>query len=173
MCRSCCSGRSFPTAVPFSAGVLADAQLLPAGRNRAGDRHLNFYETRDNLVPHRPASQHPAGESSRATASQRGSQLTTCANMPSSPFDRRRHTRPHDQIRRSRRSSGIFGMITRPPTAESGCNVFCNRIGDRRHLPQLRRGVPSTNCYRPDILTLVRNNVVHARGVLQSTSLPA
>jgi hypothetical protein len=37
------------TAVPFSAGVLADAQLLPHGRNRAGDRHLKFYETRDNL----------------------------------------------------------------------------------------------------------------------------
>jgi hypothetical protein len=38
------------TAVPFSAGVLADAQLLPHGRNRAGDRHLKFYETRDNLL---------------------------------------------------------------------------------------------------------------------------
>jgi hypothetical protein len=38
------------TAVPFSAGgVLADAQPLPHGRSRAGDRHLNFYKIRDNL----------------------------------------------------------------------------------------------------------------------------
>jgi hypothetical protein len=28
---------------------LADAQHLPQGRSRAGDRHLNFHETRDNL----------------------------------------------------------------------------------------------------------------------------
>jgi hypothetical protein len=30
---------------------LADAQPLPHGRSRAGDRHLNFYESRDNLLP--------------------------------------------------------------------------------------------------------------------------
>jgi hypothetical protein len=29
---------------------LADAQHLPHGRSRAGDRHLKFYETRDNLL---------------------------------------------------------------------------------------------------------------------------
>jgi len=28
---------------------LADAQHLPHGRRQAGDRHLKFYETRDNL----------------------------------------------------------------------------------------------------------------------------
>jgi len=28
---------------------LADARHLPHGRSRAGDRHLKFYETRDNL----------------------------------------------------------------------------------------------------------------------------
>jgi len=28
---------------------LAVAQHLPQGRHQAGDRHLNFYETRDNL----------------------------------------------------------------------------------------------------------------------------
>jgi len=28
---------------------LADAQHLPQGRRQAGDRHLNFHETRDNL----------------------------------------------------------------------------------------------------------------------------
>ena len=28
---------------------MADARHLPHGRSRAGDRHLNFYETRDNL----------------------------------------------------------------------------------------------------------------------------
>jgi hypothetical protein len=30
--------------------VLADAQLLPRGGTQAGDRHLKFYETRDNLM---------------------------------------------------------------------------------------------------------------------------
>ena len=29
---------------------MADARHLPHGRSRAGDRHLNFYETRDNLA---------------------------------------------------------------------------------------------------------------------------
>ena len=29
---------------------MADAQHLPHGRHQAGDRHLNFHETRDNLV---------------------------------------------------------------------------------------------------------------------------
>jgi hypothetical protein len=29
---------------------LADARHLPHGRSRAGDRHLKFYETRDNLA---------------------------------------------------------------------------------------------------------------------------
>lgn len=28
---------------------MADAQHLPQGRHQAGDRHLNFHETRDNL----------------------------------------------------------------------------------------------------------------------------
>jgi len=28
---------------------LVDAQLLPRGRTQAGDHHLKFYETRDNL----------------------------------------------------------------------------------------------------------------------------
>ena len=34
---------------PLAVGVLADARHLPHGRSRAGDRHLKFYETRDNL----------------------------------------------------------------------------------------------------------------------------
>ncbi len=38
-----CSRRS------LLVGVLADAQLLPHRRSRAGDRQLKFYETRDNL----------------------------------------------------------------------------------------------------------------------------
>ncbi len=29
---------------------MADAQHLPHGRRQAGDRHLNFHETRDNLA---------------------------------------------------------------------------------------------------------------------------
>jgi len=29
---------------------LADAQHLPHGRHQAGDRHLKFHETRDNLM---------------------------------------------------------------------------------------------------------------------------
>ena len=28
---------------------MADAQHLPQGRHQAGDRHLKFHETRDNL----------------------------------------------------------------------------------------------------------------------------
>ena len=39
----------FFTAVPLVLCVLADARHLPHGRSRAGDRHLKFYETRDNL----------------------------------------------------------------------------------------------------------------------------
>jgi transposase InsO family protein len=39
----------FFTAVPCCWCVLADARHLPHGRSRAGDRHLKFYETRDNL----------------------------------------------------------------------------------------------------------------------------
>jgi len=36
---------------------LADAQHLPHGRHQAGDRHLNFHETRDNLArPVNPTS---------------------------------------------------------------------------------------------------------------------
>ena len=34
---------------PLSWVVLADAQHLPHGRSRAGDRHLKFHESRDNL----------------------------------------------------------------------------------------------------------------------------
>ncbi len=29
---------------------MADAQHLPQGRRQAGDRHLKFHETRDNLL---------------------------------------------------------------------------------------------------------------------------
>ncbi len=29
---------------------MADAQHLPQGRRQAGDRHLNFHESRDNLL---------------------------------------------------------------------------------------------------------------------------
>lgn len=32
---------------------MADAQHLPQGRHQAGDRHLNFHESRDNLDPRR------------------------------------------------------------------------------------------------------------------------
>ena len=40
------------TVVPCLLGSsLADAQHLPQGRRQAGDRHLNFHETRDNLLP--------------------------------------------------------------------------------------------------------------------------
>jgi hypothetical protein len=46
------------TAVPFPCGVLGGSpEYLPHGRTQAGDRHLKFYETRDNLVAddaHRP-----------------------------------------------------------------------------------------------------------------------
>jgi hypothetical protein len=38
------------TAVPFPCGVLGGSpEYLPHGRTQAGDRHLKFYETRDNL----------------------------------------------------------------------------------------------------------------------------
>src|SRR5258708_27500397 len=37
---------------PLAVGVLwRNARHLPHGRSRAGDRHLKFYETRDNLFP--------------------------------------------------------------------------------------------------------------------------
>jgi hypothetical protein len=35
--------------VPFSSSDLAVARHLPAGRHRAGDRHLKFHDYRDNL----------------------------------------------------------------------------------------------------------------------------
>ena len=35
--------------VPFSSSDLAVARDLPAGRHRAGDRHLKFHDYRDNL----------------------------------------------------------------------------------------------------------------------------
>ena len=35
--------------VPFCRSDLAVARHLPAGRSRAGDRHLNFHDYRDNL----------------------------------------------------------------------------------------------------------------------------
>jgi len=38
-----CTGRF---CLPF---FTADARQLPHGRSRAGDRHLNFYDARDNL----------------------------------------------------------------------------------------------------------------------------
>jgi hypothetical protein len=38
------------TAVPFLSNFLAEARHLPRGRHRAGDRHLKFHETWDNLV---------------------------------------------------------------------------------------------------------------------------
>ncbi|TQC42018.1 hypothetical protein EEB14_51185 [Rhodococcus sp. WS4] len=40
---------TFFTAVPCCWCVLADARCLPHGRHRARDRHLNFYDVRDNL----------------------------------------------------------------------------------------------------------------------------
>ncbi len=43
------SGTSWSRWSPVSWVVLADAQHLPQGRRQAGDRHLNFHETRDNL----------------------------------------------------------------------------------------------------------------------------
>ncbi len=46
---------------------LGDAQLLPHGRSRAGDRHLNFYETRDNLHPTIALLIFPTSHSSRTT----------------------------------------------------------------------------------------------------------
>jgi hypothetical protein len=36
-------------AVPFLVVFLADHPDLPLGRAQVGDRHLNFYELRDNL----------------------------------------------------------------------------------------------------------------------------
>jgi hypothetical protein len=35
--------------VPFLVVLLADNPDLPAGRTQVGDRHLNFYDERDNL----------------------------------------------------------------------------------------------------------------------------
>lgn len=40
---------------------MADAQHLPQGRHQAGDRHLNFHETRDNLSLTRPFSRPTPG----------------------------------------------------------------------------------------------------------------
>jgi hypothetical protein len=40
----------FCTAVPFLMGVLGGSpEYLPHGRTQAGDRRLNFHESRDNL----------------------------------------------------------------------------------------------------------------------------
>jgi hypothetical protein len=41
---------SFGTAVPSRSSFLAVARHLPHGRSPGGDRHLNFYGNRDNLV---------------------------------------------------------------------------------------------------------------------------
>jgi hypothetical protein len=41
---------SFGTAVPVWSSFLADARHLPHGRSPGGDRHLNFYGNRDNLL---------------------------------------------------------------------------------------------------------------------------
>jgi hypothetical protein len=43
-----------PMAVPFLVVFLADHPDLPLGRAQVGDRHLNFYELRDNLRYGRP-----------------------------------------------------------------------------------------------------------------------
>ncbi len=40
----------FFTAVPLLLVCLGGRRHLPHGRSRAGDRHLKFYETRDNLL---------------------------------------------------------------------------------------------------------------------------
>jgi hypothetical protein len=40
----------FFTAVPLLLVCLGRRRHLPHGRSRAGDRHLKFYETRDNLA---------------------------------------------------------------------------------------------------------------------------
>ena len=37
----------FFTAVPLLSEFLAERRHLPHGRSQAGDRHLNFYETRE------------------------------------------------------------------------------------------------------------------------------
>ena len=41
------SGYSSSRRSPCCWCVLADARHLPHGRSQAGDRHLNFYETRE------------------------------------------------------------------------------------------------------------------------------
>src|SRR5215218_2738819 len=41
---------SFGMAVPFWSSDLAVARHLPHGRSPGGDRHLNFYGNRDNLL---------------------------------------------------------------------------------------------------------------------------
>jgi hypothetical protein len=38
------------TAVPCLVGSWRNTRDLPSGRPQAGDRHLNFHESRDNLV---------------------------------------------------------------------------------------------------------------------------
>jgi 2,4-dienoyl-CoA reductase-like NADH-dependent reductase (Old Yellow Enzyme family) len=48
-CRAHFSGSSWSQRSPVRRVVLADAQHLPHGRSRAGDRHLKFHESRDNL----------------------------------------------------------------------------------------------------------------------------
>jgi len=45
---------------------LVDAQLLPRGRTQAGDHHLKFYETRDNLPLWNPTD--PAANTRAAAA---------------------------------------------------------------------------------------------------------
>jgi len=40
----------FFMAVPFCWCSWRNARHLPHGRSQAGDRHLKFYETRDNLA---------------------------------------------------------------------------------------------------------------------------
>ena len=47
---------SFGAAVPFWSSSLVVARHLPHGRSPGGDRHLNFYGNRDNLLSYSPAS---------------------------------------------------------------------------------------------------------------------
>ena len=66
---------------PLSWVDLAVAQHLPQGRSQAGDRHLNFHETRDNL------RRHPSPRCAAAAASR-----------PGTPRPRARPTSNHSYV---------------------------------------------------------------------------
>ncbi|MGD9517526.1 MAG: WhiB family transcriptional regulator, partial [Mycolicibacterium sp.] len=79
-----------------------NARYLPHGRFRAGDRHLNFYETRDNLA---------TGEHPDVVVQRHSEAIVLCARCP--VLDR--CVEWYESLPRSKRPFGVVaGIVNRP-----------------------------------------------------------